>query len=334
MNFGLARPVVAALALATLGSGALFLTSAGAATSHPAVSPGPSTLPSTTLVPAPPAGSSGPDDLTSLTSPGVNGGMPVLWTEFQNGVNPDGSPGTSGATNSTLAGFDATTGALVTTFSLAGHVDGVTAAPRLHALIVTTNEDNNSSLFLVNPTSHTVVNYTYSPSPAVAGVGGTDAIAMIGDQIILTHSNPSDVTQPADYTVTLDSTTNIAHLTPGFYDNGTATDAVTGATTTLGLTDPDTNLTMPVTSPRFGGQLATISQADGQVIFSSNNRGSQPVGPPPDRQQAGQCPADRRHGGGDHQQGDPVRRRCRRQQDPGPRHHRLEGRNRVCQRAE
>jgi hypothetical protein len=273
MNFGLARPLVAALALTTIGSGALFTTSAGATTDQPAVSSGPTTLPSTTLAPAPPTGATGPDDLTSLTSPGVDGGRPVLWTEFQNGVNPDGTPGTGGATNSTLAGFDASTGALVTTFSLAGHVDGVTADPRLHALVVTTNEDANSSLFLVDPTSHTVVNYTYSPSPTVSGNGGTDSIAMIGDQIWLTHSNPSDVTQPTDYSVTLDSTTDIAHLTPGFFNNSTATDAVTGATTTLALTDPDTNLVMPASAPRFAGQLATISQGDGQVIFSANNSG-------------------------------------------------------------
>ncbi len=41
---------------------------------------------------------------------------------------------------------------------------------------------------------------------------------------------------------------------------------------TLGLTDPDTNGFMPDQSPRFGGQLVTISQGDGQMIFASRVR--------------------------------------------------------------
>jgi hypothetical protein len=230
-------------------------------------------LPSKTLVPAPPSGASGPDDITNLATPGVDGGMPVLWTEYQNGVMNDGSPGPGGVTNSTVAGYDASTGALVKTFSVAGHVDGLTADPGIHALIATANEDNNSSLFVIDPSAGTVVNYAYSPSPATSGVGGTDSIAVIGSQIYVAHSNPKDTTQAADYSVTLDGTTHTARLTPGYFDNSTATDAVTGSATTLGLTDPDTNLTMPMSAPRFGGQLATISQADGQIIFSSNNTG-------------------------------------------------------------
>jgi hypothetical protein len=262
-----------------LGVATALPAAAGAATS-PAASSGPSTLPGTTLVPAPPTGATGPDDLTSLAVPGVDGGLPVLWTDFQNGVNPDGTPGTGGATNSTVAGFDASTGTLVKSFSVPGHVDGLTADPFLHQLIATTNEDANSSLFLIDPVAGTVVNYAYSPNPEVppvSGNGGTDSIALVGSQIFVTHSNPSDTTQPADYSVALNSTTHIATLTPGFFDNSSATDAVSGAPTTLALTDPDTNYYVPPMVPRFGGQLATISQADGQIIFSANNSGTVPT---------------------------------------------------------
>jgi hypothetical protein len=268
----LARPIVVLVATAVLGAGTL-LASTGTAAARPAISPGAATLPSTTLVPAPPAGASGPDDITNFATPGVDGGLPVIWTEYQNGVNPDGTPGPGGATNSTVAGYDATTGALVKTFTLAGHVDGLTGDPLLHVLIATTNEDANSSMFLIDPSAGTVVNYAYSPDPATAGVGGTDSIAVIGSQIYVTHSNPKDTTQAADYSVTLDSTTHTARLTSSFFDNSTATDAVTGTSTTLALTDPDSNLPMPATEPRFGGQLATVSQADGQIIFSANNTG-------------------------------------------------------------
>ncbi len=108
-----------------------------------------------------------------------------------------------------------------------------------------------------------------SPSPAVSGNGRTDSVAVRGSQIFVVHSNPNDSTQPADYKVTLDNSTHTAFLSPVFADNGTATDAVTGQPVTLALTDPDTNGFMPEESPGFGGQLVTISQGDGQMIFAS-----------------------------------------------------------------
>src|ERR1700722_10618295 len=138
-----ARSVAVSLMFAAIGVATALPVAAGAATG-PAPTTGPSTLPSTNLVPGPPTGASQPDDLTSLAVPGVDGGLPVLWTEFQNGVNPDGTPGPGGVTNSTVAGFDASTGTLVKSFSVPGHVDGLTADPFLHQLIATTNEDANS----------------------------------------------------------------------------------------------------------------------------------------------------------------------------------------------
>ena len=54
-----------------------------------------------------------------------------------------------------------------------------------------------------------------------------------------------------------------------FFDDSVATDAVSGQPTTLALNDPDTNYVMPDASPRFAGQLATVGQADGQIVFGS-----------------------------------------------------------------
>jgi hypothetical protein len=220
-----------------------------------------------------------------MASPGVNNGHPVIWTAYQNGINPDGTPGTTGGpTQSTVAGYDPTSGSLVETIPVTGKVDGLTADPALGQLIATVNEDANSGFNLVNPSNGgTVTAYTYSPSPEVSGNGGTDSIAVRGNQIIVAHSNPNDVTQPTDYSVTLTTsgTTNTANLTPVYFNNSTATDAVTGKPVTLALTDPDTNYFMPALSPRFGNDLATISQADGQVIFSTNPAATTPSGTTP-----------------------------------------------------
>lgn len=232
---------------------------------------GPGTLPEKTLVAAPPRGASGPDDLAALAVRGVDGGRVVLWTAYQNGINADGTPGTPGGpTASTVAGYDAKTGALVETVLVTGKVDGLAADPALGRLIATVNEDANSAFNLVNPATGAYTTYKYSPSPEVSGAGGTDSIAVRGRQIFVVHSNPSDTTQPAEYSVRLDNSANTAFLTPVFADNAAATDAVSGQPVTLALTDPDTNGFMPAQSPRFAGQLVTISQGDGQMIFASH----------------------------------------------------------------
>jgi hypothetical protein len=97
---------------------------------------------------------------------------------------------------------------------------------------------------------------------------------VIGDAIYVIHSNPVDTSQAAEYLVTLHRSTLVAQLTPVFFDDSTATDAVTGATTSLALTDPDTNFAMPLVSPRFAGDLATVSQGEGQIVFASHLRGT------------------------------------------------------------
>jgi hypothetical protein len=234
-------------------------------------SSGPSTLPSKIFVSSPPTGDKGPDDITRLAIDGVDGGKALIWTNFQNGINPDGTPGTSGGlTQSTIAGYDPTTGALIRTIHVTGKVDGLTADPSKGTLIATDNEDSNSAINIIYPAIGAVATYTYSPDPAVSGNGGTDSIAVHNGQIYLAHSNPNDVTQPTEYLVNFDVSTLTANLTPVFFDNSTATDAVSGNTVTLGLADPDTNFIMPNQSPRFAGELATIGQADGQIVFAKN----------------------------------------------------------------
>jgi hypothetical protein len=231
---------------------------------------GPSTLPGTMLVSTPPTASKGPDDITMLATPGLDGGKPLIWTEWQNGINPDGTRSCPTCpTASNVTAFDAMTGALIESIPVKGHVDGVTANPWTGAIIVTSNEDANSNFNLINPATKTVTSYTYSPSPEVSGSGGTDSIAVINGRIYVSHSNPNDNTQATAYLVNLDNITHTANLTPVFYDDSTATDVVTSKTVTLDLTDPDSNYIMPSASPRFAGELATISQADGQIIFAN-----------------------------------------------------------------
>lgn len=238
---------------------------------------GPSILPSTTLVSAPPAGANGPDDITLLANRGANednnnNNKALIWTAYQNGIMPNGTAGKPGGpTQSTVAGYDPSTGSLVKSIRVTGKVDGLTADPKIGKLIATVNEDTNSAFKLIDPSTGSVTTFTYKPNPSVGGNGGTDSIAVRGDgKIYVVHSNPNDTSQATEYRVTLNETNHIANLTPVFYNNSTATDAITGAKVHLNLTDPDTNYIMPHhASKRFAGELVTISQADGQLVFAS-----------------------------------------------------------------
>jgi hypothetical protein len=272
-HFGIALGVIA-LAICSV-----WVASAGALTAapHEAVAGAPvvaaplRSLPGQTLVAAPPAGESQPDDLTWLAAGHLDGGRALVWTEFQNGINPNGTPSSQyGATESDLVGFDPHTGLAVRSIPIWGHVDGVTGDPATDQLFITTNEDDNSAFFLVNPGTGAVTEYTYAPNPAVMGNGGTDAITLVGGEMYVSHSNPSDLTQPTTYRINLDPVTLVATLTPIFYDDSMATDALTNAPITMALTDPDTNYLMPANSPLYAGDLATISQGDGRLVFASH----------------------------------------------------------------
>lgn len=268
--------VAAALTvLPTLLMVLLILPSAVVATHAVGRTNGPSTLVGHTLVKAPPPGAKGPDDLSLLAVDGLNEGGAVLWTAYQNGVNPDGTPGTTGGpAASTVAGYDPVSGKLVKAINVTGKVDGLVADPAMGTLLATVNEDLKSAFDVVYPALGAVATYTYSPSPAVNGNGGTDSIAVKGDDIFVAHSNPNDTSQAADYRVQLDRATLTAHLTPVFFDDSVATDVVSGASVTLSLTDPDTNLILPAATPHFAGQLATIGQADGKIVFASHLGGT------------------------------------------------------------
>ncbi|MCI4351117.1 MAG: hypothetical protein L3K15_06365 [Thermoplasmata archaeon] len=249
------------------------LASSSAAARSPVVHPSSwTTLPNTTLVAAPPGGAKGADDITWLASDEIDHGKPLLWAAYQNGINPNGTPGTSGGpVNSTVAGYDPTTGALVTSFPVLGKIDGLTADRDIGKLIATVNEDQDSALQLIEPATGAYTTYTFSPSPEVSGNGGTDSIAIWGHQIYITHSNPNDASQATQYRVTLQAFSHTALLRPLYYDNSPAIDVVSGTTARMGLTDPDSSFVMPPASPAFAGQLMTIAQADSKVVFAAHS---------------------------------------------------------------
>ena len=212
-----------------------------------------------------------PDDITEL------GGD--VFVGFQNGVGPQGQASTDGNLDSTIVELRPN-GDPVAQWDVAGKADGVTADPAAGTVIATVNEDANSSLFTISPGAGAgsgITHYTYSkPLPHN---GGTDAISIYNGQILISASAPGtsgasapQATYPAVYSVTLDSNTKIATVTPLFYDEDQATVANQGSgfgqPVALALTDPDSNEVVPA-GARFGGDFMLTSQGDQEQIFVS-----------------------------------------------------------------
>jgi hypothetical protein len=205
-----------------------------------------------------------PDDIVTL------GGN--LYVGFQNGVGSQGEVAPSGNLDSTLVEFTPA-GSVVKQWDVTGKIDGMGADSATGQVIATVNEDSKSSLYAVS--GGTVTHYTYTPS-TLAHLGGTDAVAAFNGKILISASAPgtsgkAPASAPAVYAVTLNAGAKTAAVAPFFADNATATGVNApnaGKKVTLALTDPDSNLVVPSSSPEFAGDFMLNSQGDQELIFS------------------------------------------------------------------
>jgi hypothetical protein len=209
-----------------------------------------------------------PDDITRLGD--------HIFIGYQNGVGSDGKASSSGITTSTIIEYSLT-GEKTNTWDVKGKCDGLTADPAKNRLLLTANEDNNSTFYVIHPNRKQVEHYSYDPAPdaptatgTMATGGGTDAITIKNGNIYISASNPSDVSKAALFRATLDDRTKTVQLQTVFTNNATATDAVTGQSVTLGLPDNDSNKIVPKVSPKFAGDFMLDGQADKQLIFVKN----------------------------------------------------------------
>ncbi|WP_285725914.1 hypothetical protein [Psychromicrobium xiongbiense] len=242
-----------AITSAALLSCAALPASAAPANAHPAVAP---TITTFAAVGA----ETRPDDITRLGD--------SIYVAFQNGVGPLGEPAPNGTTASTIQQYSLD-GAPGASWTITGRIDGMGADEAGQRLLVTTNEDGNSSFHTVTPSAadSQVKDFTYA---GLTHGGGTDSATVYHGTIIITASNPADGTGAALYEATLKGST--AALTPVFTDDAAATVANAGATgtTTLALSDPDSTTAVPAQSPRFKNQFLLDSQGDQQLIFTDH----------------------------------------------------------------
>ena len=196
-----------------------------------------------------------------------------LYVGFQNGVGSQGEVSPSGNLDSTLVEFTPS-GTVVKQWDVTGKIDGMGADSAAGQVIVTVNEDSKSSLYTVS--GGTATHYTYTKSP-LPHQGGTDAVSVFNGKILISASAPgtsakAPANAPAVYVVTLNAGAKTAAVAPFFADNATATGVNApnaGKSVTLALTDPDSNMVVPSSSPKFAGDFMLNSQGDLQLIFSN-----------------------------------------------------------------
>jgi hypothetical protein len=208
-----------------------------------------------------------------------------IFVAFANGVGAQGEPSASGNTDSTVVELSAG-GKVLGQWDIAGKCDGLGADPARHRVVATVDEDGNSSLYTIAEEGGAIRHYRYDANPLPHN-GGTDAVSVWGDELVVSASAPGttgagapQAAYPALYQVGLDATTLVAHVTPLFSDEATATIADAGpqqgTPQTLALTDPDSNAVVPGVSPRFAGDFELTSQGDSEQIYTPDPLSSSP----------------------------------------------------------
>jgi hypothetical protein len=207
---------------------------------------GPSVAPGYTLriFATNPSGSSQPD---SIAVDGAN-----VYVGFGDGVAKDGSDGKS----STVVQFNLA-GAVLQTFSVPGHNDGLKVDPATHLLWALQNEDGNPNLVVINPATGTGTMYMFGP---VANGGGFDDITFLHGNVYLSESNPADNPNTAPAVVQASLSGTMVNVSPVLFGNAAAVNVVTKQPVTLNLQDPDSMTASP------SGQLVMTSQADDEIV--------------------------------------------------------------------
>jgi hypothetical protein len=112
----------------------------------------------------------------------IGGGS--VWVEYGNGAASDG---TKGSSTIVQYGFN---GAVLNTYSIPGSVDGLKYDPMTGKVWALQNQDDNSTLSIIDPTTHTVSAPLKYDAPYVHGGGrGYDDVAFLGDKVYLSYTN-------------------------------------------------------------------------------------------------------------------------------------------------
>lgn len=195
-----------------------------------------------------------------------------------NNNNPDGTVVAGTSPQSEVIEYDMN-GSMVRTFNVPGHPDGLMEYDS-HTVWVSTNEDANPMLIVIDTTANT--QQTLTPDATPIHGGGLDDMKMINGVVYAAASNPTlgaatatapngVSSVPSVYTVALNPDNKTFHLTTALMGNATAANIPTNTQVTLNMTDPDSMAIDP------SGDLVVDSQQDSELVFIANPGANQSV---------------------------------------------------------
>jgi hypothetical protein len=167
-----------------------------------------------------------------------------LWVAYQNGAASDGSSGSSKVVRYSLSG------AVVNTWTISGNVDGLKVDPSTGLVWALQNNDGNSALTTINPTTSATQPYTYGSTYTDPANRGFDDVVFSNGTTYLSETNPASATDP----MLLRLTTSLA--SPPLQ--------VSGLLNAGAITDPDSLKLLP------NGDLALTGEADQTIVFIHN----------------------------------------------------------------
>jgi hypothetical protein len=194
-------------------------------------------------------GATQPDSITS-----ANGNV---WVEYGNGAVSTGGMG-----DSTIVEYSIS-GTIEHTYSIAGLVDGLKVNPVTGTVWALQNNDGNSTLSLINPTTGKVTGpFSYASPPFVYGPTsgrGYDDVAFLNGKVYLSYTNPVNPTDPV-----------LQILNQGNNPSGTLT-------TTSILNANQTNSLFTSSSQNPPDIDSLKSTPSGQLVLTSEGDGLGPV---------------------------------------------------------
>ncbi len=192
------------------------------------------------------------------TSPdSVSYGDGSVWIAYQNGADSTGASGSS-----TVVRYSPS-GAVLHTWTIAGNVDGLKVDPSSGLVWALQNNDGNSLLTIINPTTNATTGYTYGSAYTNRPNRGFDDVVFSHGNVYLSETNPVSGSDPVIMKVTSGLSSPL-QLTPILNSTFAATNLATGITGSTTITDSDSLKLTP------DGALALTGEADQEIAFVYN----------------------------------------------------------------
>jgi hypothetical protein len=195
-----------------------------------------------------PAGLSAPDSIAVLNN--------HVFVGYGDGNAPDGSDG-----KSTQVVEYSMAGAVLHTYTVPGHNDGLKVDPNTKLLWALQNEDANANLVIINTQTHQQEEYTFGPT--LHG-GGYDDLVFRDCKVYISASNPANNPNTGPGIVSAKLVGAMVDVEPVLAGEASAIDIPTDATIKLNLQDPDSMTLDPL------GNIVLDSQGDQELIIVSH----------------------------------------------------------------